>query len=130
MDAAGHNRLVGHRLEADGVWEPPVVTSQESLLIIAVVVFVVLITVGVIVGVIVVIVAANANTNPPKGGGAAGLRSLPPSSDSLLRPLFSSALLPLPGTTMTNSPLSFLIRLVSLTYNSYTESTRLGDRSP
>jgi hypothetical protein len=25
---AGHNRLVGHCLKADGAWEPPIVTSQ------------------------------------------------------------------------------------------------------
>ncbi len=52
MDAAGHNRFVGHRLKADGAWEPPVVASQESSLVIAFRVFV-----GVV-----VVVAANVNS--------------------------------------------------------------------
>ncbi len=61
VDAAGHNRLVGHRLKADGAWEPPIIVSQESSLVIAVGVVIIVVAVGVLVGVIVV-VAANANT--------------------------------------------------------------------
>jgi hypothetical protein len=36
VGAADHNWLVGHRHKANGAWEPPIITSQESLLIIAV----------------------------------------------------------------------------------------------
>jgi hypothetical protein len=36
VDGVGHNRLIGHRLEADGAWEPPIIASQKSLLVIIV----------------------------------------------------------------------------------------------
>jgi hypothetical protein len=105
VDAAGHNRLIGHRLKADGAWEPPIIASQESLLIIAV-------------GVVVVVSLQSESSLesslswqpmqilPPKVGGAASLQSLLPSSASLPRLLYSSAPSPSPGTMTTNSPSS------------------------
>jgi hypothetical protein len=105
VDAAGHNRLVRHRLEADGAWEPPVITFQDSLLVIAVRV--------------VLIVSLQLESSlelslswwpmqilPPEGGGAAKLQSLLLSSASLSWLSYSSAPSPLPGTTTTNSLLS------------------------
>jgi hypothetical protein len=104
VDAAGHNRLVKHRLKADGAWEPPVVASQESSLLIAV---------GVVIVVSLQLESSLELSSswrpmripPPEGGGAAGLQSLPPSSALLSRLLYSSAPFPLPETMMMNSPL-------------------------
>jgi hypothetical protein len=102
---SGSQPALGHRLKADGAWEPPVVAFQESSLVI---------TVGVV-----VVVSLQLESllellplwrpmwiPPPKGSGAASLRSLPPSSASLLQSSYLSTPLPLPGRMMPNSPSS------------------------
>jgi hypothetical protein len=124
VDAAGHNRLVQHCLEADGAWEPPIVTSQESLLIIAVKV-VVIISLQLELSLGSSLLWRPMQIPPPKGGGAASLRSLPLAAASLLRSSYLLAPLSSLGTMMTSFPPSS-----SAWYNFVCGRNQRGHTSP